>query len=61
MIFEGYPGGAQAEGIQSGKGERIVGGRTIHYPSDSMAGDYRIQDTTYSIQAYKDVDARMQD
>jgi len=26
-----------------------------------MAGDYRIQDTTYRIQAYKDVDARMQD
>ena len=31
MIFEGYPGGAQAEGTESGEGERIVGG-----PSNSL-------------------------
>ena len=36
-------------------------GRWAHYPLASIAGDYRIQDTTYRIQAYKDVDARMQD
>ena len=35
--------------------------RWAHYPPSSMAGDYRIQDTTYRIQAYEDVDARMQD
>ena len=37
------------------------GDRWAHYPLSSLARDYRIQYTTYRIQAYEDVDARMQD
>ena len=43
MIFEGYPGGAQAETTRSGGGERTVGGRTSQY-------GWRLQDTGYNLQ-----------
>ena len=58
MIFEGEPGGAQAESTRSGEGLKLIGGRTIHYPVWPETTGYRIQPTG---QAYEDVDARMQD
>ena len=48
MIFEGYPEGTQAEGIQSGDGERALGGRSILQTGSPIEDiGYRIQHTGY--------------
>ena len=51
MIFEGYPGGAQAETIRSGGGERTVGGpSTTDYILQTAS--LRLQDTGYRMKGY---------
>ena len=51
MISQGYPGGAQAETIRSGEGERVIGGpSTTDYILQTAS--LRLQDTGYRMNGY---------